>query len=144
MRSCGQLRDSRYAFMHRRYAGDMVDEKIADDRLGHRREAAEPESCRSCTISTRTPAGVSLKVQTTQHAFGQGFQVMKSHLKFFAIDNLFGCPGNGNPGAGRGHDDNIAIDAALKIPDVAIVWQNFWPDSPDLPRSRKFRHLMPA
>src|SRR6266700_5038222 len=61
------------------------------------------------------------------HSFCECFQMMKTNFKTASIDNLFRGPGNGNAGARRRHDHDVAIWTALEIADVAVVGQNLWP-----------------
>jgi len=75
----------------KRSIGDVMNKKIADDRLSQWRERRHTK-IRSWVISTSTPAGVSWKVQTTNMPFGESFQMMKVHFEFFPIDNLLGHP----------------------------------------------------
>ena len=48
----------------------------------------------------------------------------KTNLEPFAVDNLFGRPGNWNSRTPRGHDNNVPIRAALEKVNVAIVREN--------------------
>src|SRR4029453_2094567 len=68
-----------------------------------------------------------LKCPNYVHSLCECFQVMKPNFDAFAIDRLFGSPGNGNAGTRRGHYDNVSTRAAEEVTDIAIVWKNSWP-----------------
>ena len=55
------------------FVRDIMNEEIADDRFDDRRKRRDAK-CRSCKISTSTPAGVSLNVQTTRIPFVHAFR----------------------------------------------------------------------
>src|SRR6266516_4995870 len=61
------------------------------------------------------------------HSFCECFQMMKTNFKTASIDDLFRGPGNGNAGARRRHNHDVAIWTALEITNIAIVRQNLRP-----------------
>ena len=104
----------------------MADKKIADDRFHHWRQGADTKA--QVVRDFDENAGRRLlEGPDDEHALGESLQMMKTHLGFFAVDDLLGRPGNWNARARRGHDDNVAIAIALKIFDVTIVRQDLWP-----------------
>src|SRR5688572_30575370 len=65
---------------------------------------------------------------------------MEMNFELFPIDDLLRGPRDGNARADRGHDDKVAIRAALQVTDVAIVREDFWPEL-EVRRRFKDRHL---
>jgi len=106
--------------------GNVADKKIADYGLHHRRQNTDTK-LQVVRDFDENAGRRLLKGPDDEHALGKSFQVMEPHFDFFAVNDLFRYPGNWNPGAGRSHDNNIAIAIALKIPNITIVWQNLWP-----------------
>ena len=110
----------------KRAIGDMADKKIADDRLHQRRQSRDAK-VQMVRDFDENAGGRLLEGPDDKHAFSESFQVMKPHLGFFAINDLFRCPGNWNPGASGGHNHDITLFPALEILDITIMWQNLWP-----------------
>src|SRR5215467_12303274 len=106
--------------------GNVTDKKVANDRLHHWRQGADTEVQVVCDFDENTRRRF-LEGPDHEHALGESLQVMKLHLDSFAVDDLFRCPGNWNPGASGGHDHNITIRSALEILNITIMWQNLWP-----------------
>ena len=61
------------------------------------------------------------------HPFRPRFQMMEMNFELFAIDDLLRGPRDRKAGARGGHDDEIAILAALEIPNITIVRQDLRP-----------------
>ena len=110
----------------KRAIGDMADKKIADDRLHHWRQGSDTK-VQAVRDFDENAGGRLLEGPDDEHAFGESLQVMKPHLDFFAVNDLFRCPGNWNPRASGGHDHNITIRSALEILNITIMRQNLWP-----------------
>src|SRR5207248_10900152 len=107
--------------------GDVMNKKIADDRLSQWREHSHTKIQVMGDFDEHT-GGSFFEGPDNKHAFSESLQMIKAHFEFFPIDNLLGHPGNRNTGTGRSHDDNIAVDPALEIFDIAVVRQDFWPE----------------
>src|SRR5437763_14160347 len=109
-----------------RLARDGMDESLADERFSNRREEGNSKAKVMHNLNQDTSRRV-LAQPNYMHSFRPRFQMMKMNLHFLAIDDLLRGPRNGNPGADRGHDDAIAVSAALQVTDVTVVRQNLRP-----------------
>src|SRR5438445_562058 len=98
------------------FVRDVLNEKSADDVFGNGSERENSESHLMQNLDQYT-GGHFLEIPDNAHSLGPRFQMMKSDLEVFAIDNLLGGPRDRNTRADGRHDDNVTIDAALEVPN---------------------------
>src|SRR5437762_8652102 len=104
-----------------------MDESVADERFGDRREQPNPKM--QIVRDLDQDAGRRfLERPDYIHSLGPRFQVMETNFAAVTIDDLLRGPRDRKAPTTRGHDHKITVRAAFEIADVTVMRQNFRPE----------------